>query len=66
MCGLKFNCDSIFFEGGDIEGPSGSKRAKLFDSKMESEFVKPYSLDVTPEGQRFIAKQLAKSLEKYD
>lgn len=42
-----------------------SKRSKIFDKGGEdSEFPKPYSLDVTPDCQKFIAKQLGKSLDK--
>jgi len=32
--------------------------------EVEEEFPKPYSLDVTPEMQRFIAKKLSKALDK--
>ncbi|CAL8077968.1 unnamed protein product [Orchesella dallaii] len=42
-----------------------SKRMKWNDDTFElNEFDKPYSLNVTPECQKFIAKQLSKTLEK--
>lgn len=42
-----------------------SKRAKIFgEEDTPSEFSKFYSLDVSQDSQKFIAKQLAKSLEK--
>jgi len=34
------------------------------ESDMEEEYSKPYSLDVTPEYQKFIAKKLTKVLER--
>jgi len=45
--------------------PLGSNGQAVDDvGRDEEEFPKPYSLDVTPEMQRFIAKKLSKALDK--
>jgi len=44
--------------------PGGSNGNGVAVGEVEEDFPKPYSLDVTPEMQKFIAKKLSKALDK--
>ncbi|ODM95926.1 hypothetical protein Ocin01_10760 [Orchesella cincta] len=58
-------CDNAGTSNSEQPEAPPSKRMKSSDDSVElNEFDKPYSLSVTPDCQKFIAKQLSESLEK--